>query len=420
MSFQAAIQQGASLALKPFGRYLGYRVRNPNQRKERGLALLNLVSLATVFSNTGFAIIYALVDFDRYLPFIVALSGFSLVWLLTPLLNRFGELASGTYLWATAAIGLSTYALIAGADAGLQYFLLAGPTILIMILGSKRLWLACFYFLVYLLVFSGIELFFPGKSNIMPMPDRIATLNFIASVCMSAIINFVAAFYTFQRAEASEDALEAEHRRSETLLLNLVPASIALRLKQKPNEIIADDLPAVTILFADIVEFTPRASRLSAHALVSFLNRIFSEFDALAERYGLEKIKTIGDAYMVAGGMPEPREDHAGAVAEMALEMLAATRRLSVEIGEEVAVRIGIHSGPAVAGVIGTRKLFYDVWGDTVNTAARMETHGDPGKIQVTEAAKAAIGGRYVFKERGMTQIKGKGGMRLYLLTGRA
>jgi adenylate cyclase len=415
----AAIENYARPALKPFARYLNYGVSDPDKRQERGAALLNFVSLAAVFSNTGFAVIYLLIDRERYFPFIAALLAFSLVWLLTPLLHRFGTLAAGTYLWATAAVGLSTYALIAGADAGLQYFLLAGPGILIMILGSSRLALASMYFSAYLVVFAIIELAFPRQSAIMPMPGNVATFTFILSVSMSAIINFIAAFYTFQRAEASEDALEAEHERSERLLLNLMPASIAARLKQRPGEIIADDLPAVTILFADIVGFTPRAARLPADRLVSFLNRVFSEFDVLAERHGLEKIKTIGDAYMVGGGLPEQREGHASAVAEMALDMLDVARALSTEFGEEIAVRIGIHSGPAVAGVIGSRKLFYDVWGDTVNTAARMEQHGQAGMIQVSQEARQAIGDGYSFKERGAVGIKGKGRMTLYFLTGR-
>jgi adenylate cyclase len=420
MTFVAAIEHFAQPALKPFGRYLNYGVGDPHRREERAAALLNFVSLATVFSNTGFAVIFLLLGPVRYLPFVAALLALSLVWLATPLLHRFGTLAAGTYLWATAAVGLSAYALIAGADAGLQYFLLAGPGILIMILGSGRLGLASMYFSAYLVLFAAIELAFPRQSAIMPMPESVTTFTFILSVSMSAIINFIAAFYTFRRAEASEDALEAEHERSERLLLNLMPASIAVRLKQRPGEIIADDLPAVTILFADIVGFTPRAARLPADRLVSFLNRIFSEFDRLAAEHGLEKIKTIGDAYMVAGGLPEKQEGHARAVAGMALAMLEATAALSRELGEEIAVRIGIHSGPAVAGVIGSRKLFYDVWGDTVNTAARMEQHGQAGRIQVSQEARQAIGEGYSFEERGMVLIKGKGRMKIHFLTGRA
>ena len=147
--------------------------------------------------------------------------------------------------------------------------------------------------------------------------------------------------------------------------------------------------------------------------------RVFSQFDRLAEKYRLEKIKTIGDAYMVAGGMPDPQVGHAADVANMALEILDVTRKLSSELHEDMAVRIGIHTGPAVAGVIGTRKLFYDVWGDTVNTASRMESHGSAGKIQVTEDTKRALGEGFQFERRGTVEVRGKGEMELYYLTGR-
>ncbi|WP_299879578.1 adenylate/guanylate cyclase domain-containing protein [uncultured Sulfitobacter sp.] len=213
--------------------------------------------------------------------------------------------------------------------------------------------------------------------------------------------------------------IEHEFGRSERLLENILPAPIAERLKQEPNKIIADDLLQVTILFADIVDFTPRANRMQAAELVSFLNRVFSEFDTLADVYHLEKIKTIGDAYMVAGGMPEPRADHASAVADMALEMLAITKRIGEEMGETLAVRIGIHTGPAVAGVIGTRKFFYDVWGDTVNTASRLESYGTPNRIQVTQETYAVLSGGYRFEKRGTIDIKGKGRIETYYLIDR-
>jgi class 3 adenylate cyclase len=245
-------------------------------------------------------------------------------------------------------------------------------------------------------------------------------VTFLASVCTSALFNLLAALYTFRRAEEYEDAFEAEHARSERLLNSLMPAAIAERLKRNPGDLIADDLPEVTILFADIVGFTGRAARLPADRLVAFLNRVFLEFDRLADRHKLEKIKTIGDAYMVAGGMPEPRPGHAAVVADMALEMLEVTHRLSAEFGERVDVRIGIHSGPAVAGVIGERKQFYDVWGDTVNVAARMESHGEPGFIQVSPQAREAIGPGYAFRARGMVDVKGKGPMHLSYLVGRS
>lgn len=400
--------------------YVQAGVDDAGGRRRRGREIVNFVSLATVISNTGFAVLFALLDFRNFLPFVAALLVFSLVWLATPLMHRFGEFAAGTYLWATAMVGDAAYAWIAGTESGFQYFLLAGPSTIVMVLGSRRLKLVAFYFLVMLAAFALIELTFPEKSRLIVMSEALTSATFLLSVCMSAAFNLLAALYTFRRAEEYEEAFEAEHERSERLLHSLMPASIAERLKRQPDEVIADDLPAVTILFADIVGFTARASALPARRLVRFLNRIFLEFDRLAEAHGLEKIKTIGDAYMVAGGMPEPRADHAGAVADMALDMLAVMKKLSDEFGEEVAVRIGIHSGPAVAGVIGERKQFYDVWGDTVNVAARMEAHGEPGWIQVSPQARYAIGDAYRFAERGLVEVKGKGPMQLSFLTGRA
>ncbi|MCB1455368.1 MAG: adenylate/guanylate cyclase domain-containing protein, partial [Nitratireductor sp.] len=232
----------------------------------------------------------------------------------------------------------------------------------------------------------------------------------------SSILIFGALYYALRLAEHAEDKLAIEYERSEFLLQNLMPGSVAARLKDRPNEIIADSFDSVTILFADIVGFTPRANRFTPAEVVQFLNRIFSEFDKLAEKHRLEKIKMIGDAYMVAGGLPDPRDGHADAVAEMALDMRNVTEELSDKLGERIEVRIGIHTGPAVAGVIGTRKMFYDVWGDTVNTASRMESHGSAGRIQVTSEAYEQLQDRYRFEPRGTVDVKGKGEMELYYL----
>jgi adenylate cyclase len=213
--------------------------------------------------------------------------------------------------------------------------------------------------------------------------------------------------------------LEAERARSERLLRNMLPAPIAERLKQR-QEVIADASPQVTVLFADIADFTPHAERSPPEATVAFLNELFSQFDALTEARGLEKIKTIGDAYMVAGGLPDPMPDHAGAAAELALGMLEVAARQRLPDGGPVRLRIGLHSGPVVAGVIGRRRFSYDLWGDTVNTASRMETTGVPGCIQVTERTRDLLGERYLFQERGMIRVKGKGKVRTYFLSGRA
>jgi class 3 adenylate cyclase len=213
--------------------------------------------------------------------------------------------------------------------------------------------------------------------------------------------------------------LEVERARSEGLLRNMLPEPIAGRLKQR-EEVIADAFGEVTVLFADIVDFTAHAARSPPVATVALLNELFSQFDALTETRGLEKIKTVGDAYMVAGGLPDPMPDHAGAVAELALEMLKVADRRSLPEGGPVRLRIGVASGPVVAGVIGRQRFSYDLWGDTVNTASRMQTTGVPGCIQVTERTRDLLGDRYLFRERGRIQVKGKGKMLTYFLSGRA
>jgi len=205
--------------------------------------------------------------------------------------------------------------------------------------------------------------------------------------------------------------------QSDDLLLNVLPRSIVQRLKRDPG-VIAERFDDVTVLFADVADFTPFAERTSPERVVGVLDAIFSAFDRLTQERGLEKIKTIGDAYMVAGGLPDPRPDHAQAVAELALDMQAELARLSESLGLGLRIRIGIDTGPVVAGVIGRHRLLYDLWGDTVNTASRMESQGVPGRIQVTDATYRRLSERYSFEDRGEIDIKGKGRLRAYLLVG--
>ena len=199
----------------------------------------------------------------------------------------------------------------------------------------------------------------------------------------------------------------------------MLPADIAARLKVAPG-VIAQRLDAVTVLFADVVGFTPMAAKLSPEALVELLNDVFTRFDALASAHGVEKIKTIGDAYMAVAGVPKPRPDHALAVAELAIAMCSAIEEARANTGFDLRLRIGICTGPAVAGVIGTHKFAYDLWGDTVNTAARMESHGVADGIQVSESTFTALGAAYRLEPRGLIEIKGKGPMQTWLLRGRA
>jgi class 3 adenylate cyclase len=245
----------------------------------------------------------------------------------------------------------------------------------------------------------------------------------------SSLADLLALGMEAQERRRAEESLRVEQKKSERLLLNVLPQEIAERLKNVQSKtklhlktsvtIIADSFEEVTVLFADIVNFTEYAASISASELVNVLNEIFSEFDHLVEQYDLEKIKTIGDSYMVVGGLPIPSKDHAEAIAEMALQMQTVIQKFKRTDGTNFSLRIGIHTGQAIAGVIGTKKFIYDLWGDTVNVASRMESYGVAGCTQVTEATYQLLKGKYHLDQRSAINIKGKGEMITYLLKGR-
>ena len=257
------------------------------------------------------------------------------------------------------------------------------------------------------------------------LPAWFILTNFVMNVASTSLVVYLLLRYLALKRDEALSVLRREHHllqeeqaRSESLLLNVLPRPIAERLKRHPAAI-ADGFPEATVLFADIVDFTHLSADLPPDRLVAWLNELFSAIDILSERHGLEKIKTIGDAYMAVAGLPAPRPDHAVAAAEMALAILDVVAKRTAPNGAPVRMRIGLHTGPVVAGVIGTRKFIYDLWGDTVNTASRMESHGLAGAIQVTDASYQRLRAAYDFEERGPIQVKGKGEMRTYFLKGR-
>ena len=303
------------------------------------------------------------------------------------------------------------------ASSGVILWSLTAPMGALVFLGPRQagFWLAAFLALVAISGVVETEL----ATTAPAVPDAvIATFFALNFGAVSSVCYFLLSYFVRQRERAAA-ALAREQEKSERLLLNVLPEAIAGRLKESEG-VIADGFDEATVLFADIVDFTPMSQRVTPSEVVALLDRVFTAFDELADRHGVEKIKTIGDAYMVAGGIPVPRADHADAVAEMALEMREACARVSHADGATLSVRIGIDSGPVVAGVIGRRKFIYDLWGDTVNTASRMESHGVPGEIQVTEAVRRRLEGRYEIRPRGRVEVKGKGLMEAYLLVGRA
>lgn len=273
------------------------------------------------------------------------------------------------------------------------------------------------WFAAFLLIFllTGIlgELLFQDADLPVGFTSTMLALNVIGA---GSIAFTLLATFANQRNEALA-ALRAEQEKSEDLLLRVLPRPIAERLKGTPQTI-ADHFVAASILFADVVDFTPLAQRLPPADVVGILDQLFSQFDALVERHGLEKVKTIGDCYMAVAGVPDPRPDHARKAALLALDMrdVVATSVVAGRPGLEL--RIGINSGPVVGGVIGTKRFLYDLWGDAVNTASRMESHGTPGEIQITRATYELLKDEFVCRPRGTIPVKGKGQMETWYLVG--
>lgn len=293
-----------------------------------------------------------------------------------------------------------------GPGSAVMIWAIASPVCALMLTNTRgaRPWFIAF---LALTVVSGFidPLVAPRARD---LPGFFRVLLYVMTIgATSSVMYLLLAHFTRQRDAAQE--------LSENLLLNILPKPIADRLKEG-SEPIADDYNEVTVLFADIVGFTEMSAHVDAAQVVAMLNEVFSEFDLLAEKHHLEKIKTIGDAYMVAGGLPERRVDHAEAVVEMALDMLNVLEEKRAWNGQPIRVRIGINTGPVVAGVIGRQKFIYDLWGDAVNTASRMESNGLSNVIQVTTETYKLLKGQYRFTEREPIYVKGKGEMITYLL----
>lgn len=337
---------------------------------------------------------------------------------LTPLLNSFWPYGGGFYnlvLWLGFA---GTVSWMFSAQSAIHFYFLAGATTAIAIFGVRQNILSIISIGLGLFGFIYADRTFTEPANFLNVSDNFLSILYFTSIPTTLLAIFCMVFYGFKQASIAEAALQREYEYSEALLANMLPGPIASQLKRNPGQTIADSHEEATILFADIVGFTPLASHHSPDMVVKLLNNLFTRFDDLPNKHGLEKIKTLGDAFMVAGGMPDPQPDHAVRVANMALDMVTATQNFATEMDENLQLRIGIHTGPVVAGVIGTKKPFYDVWDDTVNTAARLETYGTKGKIQVTAETKRILEDHFDFAERGKVQIKGKGDLDLWYLEG--
>ncbi len=338
-------------------------------------------------------------------------------FLALPLLRGFGELVPPLAFTALAYASLFYITWHVGTGSGLLFYYPIAATIVVLTLGVERIALAGVLAAIGVALAIVLELTVPADTGLQP--GWSITVGFIVSVTAAAVMAFAAVWFVLREIDRAETAMEVEYERSEQLLANILPASIAARLKDPAHDMIADRYDDASILFADIAGFTERASEIAPSDLVAFLDHVYSEFDLLVDRHGLEKIKTTGDAYMVVSGVPNPRADHAQALAALALDMAQAVAQMRDPQGRGVGMRIGLASGPVVAGVVGSRRFFYDVWGDAVNVASRMESTDPTGRIQVPQNVYERLRDEFAFTERGDVDVKGKGVMHTWYLIGR-
>jgi adenylate cyclase len=365
--------------------------------------LLNLPVIFVAGSNPIFALVSAV--YSCLLLFTIALNG-----------SGRSHLAR-MYFTLLSALFLITDSVLVGSQANFHYFLISEILAIFFIFpGREKRTMGVLVFLMAA-AFVALQVSQEFHNGFLHVPEDVRKVQ-AASIDIGAGILIIAfGYYIRSTYRTAELYLEAEQHKSQKLLLNILPESIVRKLRESPDTI-AERFDHCTVLFSDIVGFTGIAKKMSAVEVVSLLNEIFSAFDDLAEQHGLEKIKTIGDAYMVVGGLPEPDAAHAEKVARFAIDMLGVVKRYRDENDVPLELRVGINTGAAVAGVIGKKKFIYDLWGDSVNTASRMESHGIPGQIQVTESTYALIKDKFNLELRGEIEVKGLGFVKSYLLQG--
>lgn len=393
-------------------------VSNEPYTEARRIILTNQIAILGTIIPQFYNLFYFYYDYKLLIPPIVVNLAGSFICLFVLSINYFRLHKLAKIIIAISPniqIFLLTYYLSTATGMHLLHIMMISFVLFLFSHERKMLIAAITSIPVVLYIYSYFR-FTPETSPIMLNAEVLSVLYITISLTVIFLVMlFFALFY--REILYTEKLLQNEYERSERLLLNILPQEVAQRLKNDPG-FIAEQFPSVTILFADIVGFTGITTSIKPDKLVNTLNEIFSRFDKLADQYQLEKIKTIGDAYMVAGGIPKPMDNHTENVANLALDMLEEVTDLNFE-GKKLNIRIGFHAGPVIAGVIGTRKFSYDIWGDAVNLSSRLESHGASGKIHVSSEVYTLLKDRFVFECRGEIPVKGLGNIETYFLTGR-
>ena len=391
---------------------------NLDKATKRRVIIINALMMVIILMSLIYLTALSLLDFWGFRYVILWLAAVSPFFLITLKLWTFHVHLGSVYnlaLWTCYGMVL-TYLL--SRESGIHFLFLGGTTVSILIFGIRVNSMSIFSMTVGLTNFAIAHLtFIEPASWVTASPAAISSLFFL-SILIFIMVIFSMVYYAFYQLHKAENLLEQEYAYSEGLLNAVMPKTIADQLKLDRHKTIADGYDTASILFADLAGFTASSSKKTPQEVIGFLNQLFTRFDALVAKHGVEKIKTLGDSYMAAGGMPEKSDDHAERIAALALDMQESAKELSAEMNEKFHLRIGFHTGPAVAGVIGAEKPFYDVWGDTVNTASRLESYGANDTIQVTKATRDLLKGKFEFARRGLVEMKGKGQQEVWILKG--
>lgn len=400
-------------------RVLDYGVTGAEASETRRGRMINLFGGVGLLIGLGYAAFWSIFDFEAFVPVVALNGGFACWYGLTILTHR--VLGGSAAMWMVI-IGGATHVVIAtmyfGAASGTPLFLIMMASISVLVTRERDGWVTRLVVVGYAALFIAINFAFEIGLLSARLPQGLMDALFaLAAIVVILVIGGVAVFNRHLVAGAEAEMHEAKER-TEELLRAVLPAAIAERLKERRDRIIANYHPESTVLFADIVGFTARAAEMAATQLVANLNEVFGAFDELVAEHGLEKIKTIGDAYMVAGGLPTLQPDHVERTARLALDMQAKVAELEKSVWPGLRIRVGIHTGPTVAGVIGRTKFAYDVWGDTVNMASRMESNAAPGEILVSYMTYERLIDEFELDGPKPIQVKGKGKIEAYRLIG--
>lgn len=393
----------------PLARFAEFGTEGYPRPVRRRLTIVNVMAFLIAIFSAGYAVLFAYFGAEKYVSLIVVNLLLVVIALLAPLAHRINDIAAAVIIAIAEFIALFFFVWALGRDSGIQINYIIAAAVAFAIYGLSHFRLVIAVIAVGLALHVAAWFLFPPEQALIAAdPALLANLYVSSAVTTFCIIALIVgyAFTVADRARAEADAL----------LGNILPEAIAERLKDNPGERIADNVTDASILFSDLVGFTELAQELGAARTVDLLDEIVTEFDRLAASHGVEKIKTIGDGYMAVCGVSREQPDHLSRLARMALRLPDLVELLSTKHGVDLKIRVGLAGGPVMAGVIGADKFSYDVWGETVNLASRLESHGLPGKIQVSEAVMRALEGRFVFEPRGPVKVKGIGQLETWLL----